>query len=205
FAAVLVVLLIACANVANLQLARGAARWRELSVRSALGADRARIAQQLLTESVVLSLGGGLLGVALAHYGVVALVALVGNQMPVDPATIRLNGGVLAFALAISMASGILFGLVPAWKASRAHVGPMLHTRSGGAAAHATTRNALVVVQLALSLALLSSGGLLMRSLIAVQRVSPGFNPDHLLTAQFRLPAGSYNSPEKIWTMFERT
>jgi putative ABC transport system permease protein len=202
--AVGIVLLIACANVANLQLARGAARARELSVRAALGAGRSRIAQQLLTESIVLSLVGGIAGVALAFGLMKALVAMIGSQLPVDPAAIRLDAPVLGFALAIAIATGLIFGIVPALKASRADLNEMLRTRSGGGGEHAATRNTLVVVQLALSLALLASAGLITRSLVALQRVNPGFNSEHLLTAQFRLSAVKYDSPDKIWAMFER-
>ncbi|HET9730202.1 MAG TPA: ABC transporter permease, partial [Acidimicrobiia bacterium] len=203
--AVAVVLLIACANVANLQLARGAARGRELSVRAALGAGRARIAQQLLTESVVLSVTGGLAGLAVAVGLTKALVALIGPQLPVDAADIRLDVPVLLFALAISVGTGILFGLAPAWQASRSNLNDMLRSRMTGSLSSVMTRNTLVIVQLALSLALLASAGLLTRSLMALQRVDPGFDGANLLTAQFRLAATKYDSPEKIWAMFDRT
>jgi len=205
FAAVGIVLLIACANVANLQLARGAARHRELSVRAALGAGRGRIAQQLLTESVLLSLVGGLAGIALAVAGTRWLATVLVTQLAIDPG-IRLDGVALGFAFIVSVVSGILFGMVPAWKASRADVSEMLRVRSGSAGhGHARTRNALVVVQLALSLALLSCAGLLTRSLIELQRVDTGFDSDNLMTMQFRLPPSKYDSPDKIWQMFDRT
>jgi len=203
--AVAVVLLIACANVANLQLARGATRARELSVRAALGAGRARIAQQLLTESVVLSVIGGVAGLAVAVGLTKALVALIGPQLPVEPSDIRLDVPVLLFALAISVGTGILFGLAPAWQASRANLNDMLRSRMSGGLSSVMTRNTLVIVQLALSLALLASAGLLTRSLMALQRVDPGFDGTNLLTAQFRLPPAKYDSPDKIWAMFERT
>ncbi len=202
--AVALVLLIACANVANLQLARGASRARELSVRAALGAGRGRIAQQLLTESVVLSMLGGVLGVALAIGLVKMLVALVGPTLPVAPTDIRVDLPVLLFALAISIGTGMVFGLAPAWQSSRADLHDMLRTRTGGGS-HTATRNTLVVVQLALSLALLASAGLLTRSLMALQQVDPGFDGRNLLTAQFRLPATKYDSPAKIMAMFDRT
>ncbi len=203
-AAVGVVLLIACANVANLQLARGSSRARELSVRAALGAGRARIARQSLTESVVLSLVGGALGVALAVPLLHWLVSLVGPQLPIDASTIQLDTRVLAFALAVSIATGLLFGLPAAFKASRVSIGDMLRVRAG-ANSHARTRNILLVVQLALSMTLLASAGLLVRSLIALQRVDPGFDGDDVLTAQFRLPASKYDSPDKITAMFDQT
>jgi putative ABC transport system permease protein len=202
--AVTLVLLIACANVANLQLARGASRARELSVRAALGAGRGRIAQQLLTESVVLSLVGGIAGLAVAAALKKLLVVLVGAQLPISPEQIRLDMPVLFFALGISMATGLLFGLAPALQASRGDLAETLRSRTGGGV-RSTTRNALVVVQLALSLALLASAGLLTRSLLALQRVDPGFEGDHLLTAQFRLPGSKYDTPAKIWTMFDQT
>jgi putative ABC transport system permease protein len=202
--AVALVLLIACANVANLQLARGASRARELSVRAALGAGRGRIAQQLLTESVLLSLIGGLAGLAVGWVLTKMLVAFVGPQLPVRPETIGLNWPVLLFALAISVGTGLVFGLAPALQASRSDLVNMLRSRAGGGTS-ATTRNMLVVVQLALSLALLASAGLLTRSLVALERVDPGFDGDSLLTAQFRLPVSKYDTPEKIWAMFEQT
>ncbi len=204
-AAALVVLLIACANVANLQLARGAARSREMSVRAALGAGRSRMARQLLTESVVLSLIGGAIGLGVALGLTKVLVSLIGSQLPIDEGAIAVDLRVVLFALAVSVVCGILFGLVPAWKASRTDLTGMLRSRVGAGLAHVSTRNALVVVQLALSLALLASAGLLARSLMALQNVDPGFDGDRLLTAQFRLSAGKYDSPEKIWTMFDRT
>ena len=203
--AVAVVLLIACANVANLQLARGATRARELSVRAALGAGRGRIAQQLLTESVVLSVIGGVAGLLIALGLTKALVALIGPQLPVDPADIRLDIPVLMFALGVSVGTGILFGLAPAWQASRANLTDMLRSRMSGGLSSVMTRNTLVIVQLSLSLALLASAGLLTRSLMALQRVDPGFDGSNLLTAQFRLPVAKYDSPEKIWAMFDRT
>ena len=204
-AAAAIVLLIGCANVANLQLARGASRLREMSVRAALGAGRARMAKQLLTESVVLSLIGGVLVIAIAFGLTKVLMTLIGPQLPVDQTTVTVDARVVAFALAISLACGVLFGLVPAWKASRTDLTAMLRSRIGAGLGHVSTRNALVVVQLALSLSLLASAGLLARSMMALQRVDPGFAGDHLLTAQFRLNAAKYDTPDKIWSMFDRT
>jgi putative ABC transport system permease protein len=204
FGAVLVVLLIACANVANLQLARGAARYRELSVRAALGAGRGRIAQQLFTESMVLSMIGGAAGVALAVVGTKYLATALATRLPLG-VTVSVNGSALLFAFTASLLSGLLFGLAPAWKASRTNVQDMLRSRSGGNdRGHAATRNALVVAQLALSLALLSCAGLLTRSLIELQRVKPGFDTTNLMTMQFRLPAVKYDSPAKIMAMFDQ-
>ena len=201
--AVIIVLLIACANVANLQLARGASRARELSVRAAIGAGRGRIARQLLTENVVLSLIGGSAGLAAGAGLTKALVALIGPQLPVEPPAITLDTTVLAFTFAISIGTGVLFGVAPAWQASRVNLNDMLRSRTRGTST--LTRNTLAVVQLALSLALLASAGLLTRSLIALEHVDPGLDASHVLTAQFRLSAAKYDSPDKIWAMFDRT
>src|SRR5262245_28160636 len=204
FGAAVVVLLIACANVANLQLARGSVRYRELSVRAALGAGRGRIVQQLLTESTLLSLIGGAAGVGLAILGTKSLRTALTNVLPVN-GTITVDAVALAFATVVSLAAGILFGVAPAWKASRTNVHDMLRSRSAGnGLGHAATRNALVVVQLALSLTLLACAGLLTRSLIELQRVNTGFDNKNLMTMQFRLPAVQYDTPDKIWAMFDR-
>ena len=204
FGAVIVVLLIACANVANLQLARGAARYRELSVRAALGAGRARIVQQLLTESMMLSLIGGAAGVGLAIALTKSLSAALAATLPAQ-GTIAVDGLALGFAVTVSLLSGILFGVAPAWKASRTSTNEMLRSRSGGGGVgHTATRNGLVVVQLALSLALLTCAGLLTRSLIELQRADLGFDSKNLMTMQFRLPAVKYDTPDKIWAMFDR-
>jgi putative ABC transport system permease protein len=133
------------------------------------------------------------------------LATVLTSTLPIDPG-IRVDGIALAFAFVVSVVSGVLFGVVPAWKASRTDVHTMLRARSGGAGhGHAKTRNTLVVVQLALSLALLSCAGLLTRSLIELQRVKLGFDTKNLMTMQFRLPANKYDTPDKIWAMFDRT
>jgi putative ABC transport system permease protein len=147
---------------------------------------------------------GGVAGVALAVVGTKWLATVLVMQLPIDPG-IRLDGVALAFAFVVSVVSGILFGMVPAWKASRADVHEMLRTRTAASGhGHAKTRNTLVVVQLALSLALLSCAGLLTRSLIELQRVNTGFETDNLMTLQFRLPPSKYDTPDKIWQMFDR-
>lgn len=203
FAAVGVVLLIACANVANLQLARGTTRQRELSVRAALGAGRGRIVRQLLTESIALSLIGGAAGLALALGGTKWLATAGANILP-PGFDIRMNPAVVLFALGLSLASGILFGIAPAWRASRAQLHDMLRTRSGAASGRGRTRNALVVAQLALSLTLLTCAGLLMRSLMKLQHVDTGFDATNLMTMQLRLPPTKYDTPEKIWAIFQQ-
>jgi putative ABC transport system permease protein len=203
-AAVMTVLLIACANVANLQLARATARRRELSVRAALGAGRRRLLRQLLTESLVLAVVGGVLGLALAYAGVRWLSSVVPNVI-MFYGTITLDRGVLAFAGAVTIATGILFGVAPAWQASRAQLQETLATRvASQAGGRLSARSALVAGQIALCVVLLVSAGLLTRSLIALAHVHPGFDADHVLTMQFRLPVTKYDSDERIAEMFTR-
>jgi putative ABC transport system permease protein len=204
-ASVATVLLIACANVANLQLARATARRRELSVRAALGAGRRRLLRQLLTESLVLSIAGGLAGVAIAYVGVRWLAGVVPNFLAFY-GDIALNRAVLAFAAFVTVATGMVFGIAPAWQASRAQLQETLTVRGDSASgAKLGARSALVIGQIALCVVLLVSAGLLTRSLIALARVKPGFDPDHVLTMQFRLPPTKYGSDAKIADMFTRT
>lgn len=205
FGAVSIVLLIACGNVANLQLARAAARRRELSVRTALGAGRARLVRQLLTESLVLSVMGGALGVLLAHWSVAALAGQLLADVPVHGAIV-LDAPVLLFALSVTIGAGILFGSAPAWQYSRSDVHEVLSIRgdTGTTPARARLRNALVVGQIALCVILLVSAGLLTRSLVALARVQPGFDPSHALTLQFRLPVTKYRTDAQIADMFTR-
>src|SRR6185503_18058020 len=199
------VLLIACANVANLQLARAASRRRELSVRAALGAARQRLMRQLLTESLVLSLVGGLAGIGFAYVGVRWLAGVVPSLLPFY-GEIALNRSVLAFAALVTLATGVFFGIAPAWQASRTQMQETLTVRGDSSAAiRLGARSALVMGQIALCVVLLVSAGLLTRSLIALASVKPGFDPDHLLTMQFRLPVTKYSSDEKIVDMFARS
>jgi len=205
--AVGIVLLIACANVANLQLARAASRRRELSVRTALGAGRSRLVRQLLTESVLLSLAGGALGIALAKWGVIALAAELASSVPVH-GDITLDAFVLLFAVAVTLGAGLLFGSAPAWQYSRTDVHDALTVRvdvAAGRGGRFGMRNALVVAQIALSVVLLVSAGLLTRSLVALSRVEPGFDASHALTLQFRLPPTKYKNEAMIADMFTRT
>lgn len=206
FGAVAIVLLIACANVANLQLARAAARRRELSVRAALGAARTRLVRQLLTESVLLSTAGGALGVLLAYWGVSASGAVLLADVPVHGA-ISLDAPVLLFAAAVTVVAGILFGSAPAWQYSRADVHDALSIRGDTASGldKARLRGALVTGQMALCVVLLVSAGLLTRSLVALGRVQPGFDASHTLTLQFRLPVAKYRTGVQIADMFTRT
>lgn len=203
-ASVATVLLIACANVANLQLARATARRRELSVRAALGAGRKRIMRQLLTESLVLSLVGGLAGMGIAFLGVQWFARVVPDLISFY-GEIELNRSVLLFAALVTLATGILFGIAPAWRASRAQLQESLTVRGSATAVRGmNAHNMLVVGQLALCVVLLVSAGLLTRSLIAIASVKPGFTPDRVLTLQFRLPPTKYDGPEKISDMFTR-
>jgi putative ABC transport system permease protein len=198
FAFVGVVLLIACANVANLLLARSASRQREMSLRAALGAGRGRLIRQLLTESLILSTIGGIVGIALAHWAIQWLVTAVPGGLPAF-GKVGLDRRVLLFSTAITVLTGLLFGAMPALYAARANLNDSLNLRADGAiGGRGDVRNTFVAVQLALCIVLLVGAGLLTRTLVALQRVDIGFNPDNLLTAEFRLPAAKYGTPQQI-------
>lgn len=193
FAAVGFVLLIACANFANLLLARSAERQREFVIRGALGAGRWRLIRQLLTESVLLSLAGGVVAVAPAIWGTRILVMFKPENLP-RLSEIGVDGRVLGFTLGISILTGLIFGLVPAWTASRAG-GEAL--KEGGRSATAGSarqrlRSTFVVVELAVALVLLVGAGLLIKTFWKLRSVEPGFNPDHLLTMRVELPETRY-------------
>jgi len=197
--AVVLVLLIACANVANLMLARVAAREREVTIRAALGASRRRLVRQLLTESVLLALAGGVLGLGLAVWGVSALRALDPGTLPrLDE--VRLDGGALAFALVLSVGTGLLFGVVPAFRAlgfdlrgGLAEGGRALVGARGGA----RTRTALVLAEVVLASVLLVGAALLLRSFVGLQQVDPGFTTHGILTARVTLPRSRYDDPAR--------
>ena len=200
------VLLIACANVANLQLARIAARSREFAVRVALGASPSRLARQLLTESVLLSVGGGVLGLLLALWGVPALLALSPRNLPAAGA-VRPDVAVLGFTLAVSVAAGLVFGLMPALQLNRGDVHEALKEGGRGAVGDRGTlrlRRGLVVTTVALALTLLAGAGLLVRSFSRLVGVDPGFQPDHLLTFNVALPAARYSNDTLRAAVLER-
>ena len=200
------VLLIACANVANLLLARASARRKEIALRAGLGASRWRIARQLLTESIVLSLIGGTLGVLVAWWGTKALVALSPPAL-MDLQRISVNLPVLGFTLLLSLLTGIIFGLVPALEATRFDLQDALKEGGknvGGSARTGYLRNAFVVTQVALALVLLVGAGLLVKSLQRLQSVDPGFNPDNLLTVRVSLPSAKYESDQKRIQFFQQ-
>jgi putative ABC transport system permease protein len=197
--AVALVLLIACANVANLMLVRVAARERELTIRAALGASRRRLVRQLLTESVLLALAGGVLGLGLAVWVVSALRALDPGTLPRLDA-VRLDARALAFALVLSVGTGLLFGVVPAVRARRFDLRGGLAEGGralSGARSAARTRSALVLAEVALASVLLVGAALLLRSFVGLTRVDPGVSVDGILTARVTLPRSRYDDPAR--------
>ena len=197
--AVGLLLLIACANVASLLLARAEARQREIAVRTALGAGTSNLVRQLLTESLVLALAGGIIGAVLADWGVRGLVAAAPPTLPRLDA-VHTDGWVLGFTLVVSTLTGILFGLVPAIQAARPDLTVALAEggRSGSSAGRQRFRRGLVVAQIALALMLVTSAGLLIRSFVRMRGVDPGFDPSHLLTAEVELSGVRYDTPAKV-------
>jgi putative ABC transport system permease protein len=203
-ASVFLVLVIACANIANLQLARSSVRRREIAVRTALGAGRSRIIRQLLTESLLLGALGSIAGLLLSSWALDALIAFA----PKDTARlaeVRIDGMVLAFGVTLAMATSALFGLVPALYGSGGDVASAIKEGgkgTGAPQAGVAVRSALVVAELALALMLLVGAGLLMRSLANMHGVAPGFAPDHLLTGILRLPPAGYEKAPQITAFY---
>ena len=192
---VVLVLLIACANVANLLLMRATARHREVAIRTAIGAGRGHLVKQLLTEGLVLSLLGAVAGLMLGLIGVRALAALVGSQLP-GALSASLHVPLLAFSLGVAILTGLVFGLVPAWSTLRTN--GILTLRDDGSRTSATRstgalRSGLVVAEVALALMLLVGAGLMIKSYSQLQGVDPGFSPENVLTAQIALPANRYD------------
>src|SRR6476659_6722951 len=200
FAAVGVILLIACANLANLLLARGLARQKEIAVRAALGASRWRLIRQLLTETTVIGLLGGAGGLLVAYWGLYGLLKL--PQGFVNTSTATLDGRVLLFALAVSVVTGWLFGLIPALQLARPDLQTFLKEGARGSGEGSRwnrVRGGFVVAQVALSLVMLVSAGLLIRSFDKLLRVNVGFRPEQLLTLEYRLPRSKYKEPTAQW------
>ncbi len=204
--AVAFVLLIACANIANLLLARGAARSREIAIRAAIGAGRGHLLRQALTESLVLAVAGGVLGLLAGYWGVTLLADFGPADVP-RLAQVKVDGPVLAFAMGLTLASGLIFGLAPALRTSS--WSPQEALKEGGrtgsrAGSRDRLRNVLVVAEIALALVLLTGAGLLIRSAVALNGVDPGFDPRGVVAGRVALPATAYESPEAVIQAFER-
>jgi putative ABC transport system permease protein len=198
-------LLIVCANVANLMLARLSGRKKEIAVRAALGAGRWQLARPILAESLVLALAGGSLGLLLAFVSMRMLPLLPEGSLP-RMEQIGLDGGVLLFAFAISVAVAVAFGLLPALQASRARLRSTLNEASGSTGSPTARRvlNGLVVVEVAMALVLLVGAGLMIRSFNRLIQVSPGFEPNNVIAAQIYLPQTKYQERHEVATFFER-
>jgi len=205
--AVACVLLIACANVANLQLARMLARGKELAVRSALGASGWRLTRQVLTESAVLALLGALAGVMLAIWSLEAILALSPSQVPRFQET-RIDVTALLFAIAVAMVSGVLVGIWPAWRISKtSSLALALHESARGSSDGVNKQRAragLVITQVALAVVLLAAGGLMLKSFWRAQQAPLGFDPKNILTMSVALPSARYNNEEKINAFYDK-
>jgi putative ABC transport system permease protein len=205
FGAVTLVLLIACANVANLVLARTLARRKEMALRTALGASRGRILQQVLVENVFLGLAGGGLGLAVAHEGIAALTALLGEQLP-RFTEVRLDLRVLAFTLAVSVLTGLAAGLLPGLRLTRVDPAEALKQGMGRSASDSggrRTRGSLVVAEVSISLVLLVAAGLMVRTLGKLRAVDPGFDPRGVLSLTVALPDAKYADPGRRTAFFD--
>jgi predicted permease len=203
--AVAFVLLIACANVANLALAKALSRRKEVAIRAALGASRLRLLQQALSESLLLAFAGGVLGLFFAHYGLVLIVRFLAQWLP-RSGEIALDGSVLIFTLGLSLLTGLAAGLLPALRLANANLNQALKQGLGTASDEGgnRTRNVLVVAEVALSLMLLVSAGLMIRSLWALIHVNPGFDPNHVVTMEVSVPTGKFMEPAQQIEFFDR-
>ena len=198
------VLLIACANVANLLLARSSSRGREIAVRVAMGASRARLIRQLLTESALIALAGGTLGLAVAGSGLSSLLAMAPSNLP-RLNDIRLDGWVFAFTFLISILTGAVFGIAPALYATKSNLSETLKEGEGRASAgagRARLRQGLVISEFALSLVLLTGAGLMIATFAKLMNTNPGFDAHHVLTMQFWLNGSKYNSTPEIMRFY---
>src|SRR6476660_3090379 len=199
FGAVLAVLLIACANLAGLLLVRASTRTREVAMRVALGASQERLLRQFLTESLLIAIAGGALGVFVAALGIHALVALIPADLP-RAKEIGLDARVLEFTTGISLLCGLLFGMAPALELSKANLNEEMKEgwRGSGGSARQRWRKLLVVGQVAVSLLLLVGGGLLLKSFARLEAVQPGFNPKNLLVVRLALPKSRYKGRDSV-------
>jgi putative ABC transport system permease protein len=203
FGAVGCVLFIACANIANLLLARATARKKEMAIRTAVGASRWRIARQLLTESVLLSLIGGTIGLLLARSGIALILYVSPNAIP-RSREIGLDWTVLAFTIGVSFLTGILFGLIPAIQAGEVDVHETLKESVRGVSGRHWLRSSLVVVEVATTLVLLIGAGLLIRSFYLLQKVNPGFSDEHLTSLSISLPQKKYATEDARASFYNR-